>query len=82
MKKGGEKRKVSSDSDVVEEFLDCEYLKGEIIAVRTDGTDFYLAECSQNVTEEDLAKTDEFKVFTFLIKFLNFSVGTYKPQSV
>ena len=59
------KKKISSDSDVVEEFLDCEYLKGEIIAVRTEGLDFYLAECSQNITEADLDKSDEFKVQWF-----------------
>ena len=45
------KKKISSDSDVVEEFLDCEYLKGEIIAVRTEGLDFYLAECSHYRTD-------------------------------
>ena len=39
-------KKLSSDSggSVVEVYVDADYLKGEYIAVRTDGHDFFLAE--------------------------------------
>ena len=57
---GSPKRKESSDSDVIEEFIDCEYLKDEIIAVRADESEFYLAECCSNIQEKDLDK--DFKV--------------------
>ena len=58
-------KKISSDSagSVVEEFVDADYLKGEYIAVRTDGRDFYLAEVLQDVLEKDNA--DSFKIQWF-----------------
>ena len=44
------------------EFLDCEYLKGEIIAVRNEEEGFYLAECTENITAEDLERSETFRV--------------------
>ena len=54
------KKKESTDEEV-EVFLDCEYLKGEFIAVRSEDSAFYLAECMNNIQEKDLEKP--FKVF-------------------
>ena len=42
--------------------LECEYLKGEIIAVRAEEGNFYLAECISNITAEDLERSETFKV--------------------
>ena len=58
-------KKISSDSaeSVVEEFVDADYLKGEYIAVRTDGHDFYLAEVMHDVLEKD--NVESFKVQWF-----------------
>ena len=38
------KASLTLGESVVEEFVDADYLKGEYIAVRTDGHEFYLAE--------------------------------------
>ena len=78
------KKKESSE---VEEFLECEYLKGEYIAVRTEDRDFYLAECSNNVEEKHLNKN--FKVNfarkSHLIKTYSkekFGVGTVQWRAL
>ena len=44
------------------EFLDSEYLKGEVIAVRNEEGGFYLAECVENITAEDIERSESFKV--------------------
>ncbi|CAG5106021.1 Oidioi.mRNA.OKI2018_I69.chr1.g2646.t1.cds [Oikopleura dioica] len=48
-----------------EDVLECEYLKGEIIAVRAEEGNFYLAECISNITAEDLERSETFKVQWF-----------------
>merc|ERR1712037_262520 len=60
---GRKKKEKEEDEDV--EFLDCEYLKGEVIAVRNEEGGFYLAECVDNITAEDLERSEAFKVQWF-----------------
>lgn len=51
---------------MVETFIDCEYLKGEFIAVRSEDKEFYLAECMNNIQEKDVGKPFKviFKLFS------------------
>ena len=53
---------------IFSEFLDCAYLKGEVIAVRSEGMEFFLAEVLKNIEEKEL--DNEFKVSLILFQFL------------